>query len=491
MMSRTTVIMMISLYASRIVLSELGVVDFGIYALVAGIVSLFTFLTSSLSQGTQRFLNFEIGRKDNGRARGVFETSFKIHIFLSIVIIAISESLGLWFLTSHASIPEARMGAALIVYQFAIASTVLIVLQVPCTAALTATEKFNVFAYFDIGFSLLRLISALLLVGSSCDKLVYYGALTFFAAAIITAGKYYYCKQRIDFCCFKGSFDRGIFLDLVGFTGWSLFGTVAMVLNVQGAGVALNVFFGPTLNAAQSVAVQVANATSTMGANLQIVAAPQIVKTYSSGDHESFQSLIEKSARFSFFIMLILCAPIIAEADFLFFAWLQTPPEFSVEIAQILLVTATFTSLSLPLMSAAQASGRIKKYQIVVGSTMLLSLPIGIVLVSIGAGPLYLFFSNLAATIISLCLRLLILRSLVRLSVAKFARNSLCPALLCSLVVSIFVFLVSGALPDHSAWPLFNILIIILGATVSVWFAGLSASERSMFLKWVSAKIER
>src|SRR6056297_146065 len=491
MFARTGVTMVISLYASRLVLSALGVTDFGIFALVAGIVSFFTFLNSSLSQGTQRFLSFELGRSDWHMAKIVFCTSFRIHLMIGFVILLLAETIGLWFVKTQATIPDERMTAALIVYQFSVVSTVILVVQVPLTAALTASERFTVFAIFDIVFALLRLVAAFLLVYVDSDKLILYGFLTLLFTFIVTLAKYVYCWLRIRFFCISGDFKADIFREILGFTGWSLIGTFSMVVNAQGAGVVLNVFFGPALNAAQSVALQVANAASTMGANLQIVSAPQIVKSFSAGDMEGFQDLIEKSSKFAFFIMLILGLPIIVEADFLFFLWLGNPPEFSVEIVQILLVNSIFTSLSLPLMTAAQASGDIRNYQIIVGSTMISSIPIGVIFLSIGAGPLSLFLTSFVATVVSFFLRIWILESLVNLDVTRYLRNTLYPVCLVSVATLLSTASLYFLTPDHSFWPLFSLFSVTVTTMAAVWFLGANEDERMWLIHAIKTKLTK
>ena len=483
--------MVISLYTSRLVLSALGVTDFGIFALVAGTVSFFAFLNSSLSQGTQRFLNFELGRNDTEMARDVFGTSFKIHLIVALVTLVIAETFGIWFFNTQATIPPERVNAALLVYQLSVVSTIILIVQVPYTAAITATEKFSVFALFDIGFALFRLASAVALLHVGSDKLILYGVFTLASTFIFSFGKFLYCRIFIDFCRVSGKFNSVLFRNISGFTGWSLFGTFSMVLNTQGVGMILNVFFGPLLNAAQSIAIQVVNATSTMGSNLQVVAAPQVVKAYSSGDMALFQSLIEKSSRFAFFLMLILAVPVIVEADFLFAIWLGKPPELSVEIAQVLLVTALLTSLSLPLMTAAQASGDIKKYQIIVGSTMISSLPVGIMFLSYGAGPLSLFLVNFAAAAVSLVLRINILKALVKLDAGSYVRNTLFPVTIVALVSSILAGILYTCLPSHSIWPVFGLLGAFFSTTISVWFLGVKVGERAWLVNSIRAKFSR
>jgi len=488
MFIRTAITMGISLYTSRLVLLALGVTDFGIFSLVATIVSFFTFLNSSLSQGSQRFLNFELGRNNPRMAQEIFSTSFKIHIIIALMTLVIAETLGLWFLKAQANIPPDRMHAALVVYQLSVISTLILILQISYTAAITAMEKFAIFALFDIGFALLRLASAIMLVYVGSDKLILYGVLTLLTTFIMTFGKFLYCRFGIDFCRIDSKFNRALFSQISRFTGWGLFGTFSVVMSTQGAGIVLNVFFGPLLNAAQSVAVQVANASSTMGGNLQIVVAPQIVKAYSSGNMIEFQGLIEKSSRFAFFLMLILAVPIIVEADFIFTLWLDKPPDYSVEIAQILLVTTLLTSLSLPLTTAAQASGDIRNYQVVVGSTMISSIPISIALLSYGASPLSLFFVNFAAAVISLVLRIWILKSLVGLDAVSYVRNTIVPVAIVASMTAILATAVHAWIPNYSVWPAFGMFGALASALLSIWFLGVKDSEKNWLINSIWTK---
>ncbi|WP_339760474.1 hypothetical protein [uncultured Hoeflea sp.] len=476
---RTILTMAVSLYSSRIVLAELGVVDYGIYFSVAGVTLLLSFLNSALATSTQRFLSVEIGRRDDEQLRTVFGASLQIHLAIALVTLLASESLGLWFIDAHMVIPEPRMDAARLAFHFAVFSTVLTIIQVPYNAALVSHERFTVYAAFDVLHAVLRLAVAVMLMLSSGDRLELFAALMFGVTLFVMAVKALYCRMAFACSRLRLCRDRALLRNMSGFAGWSILGAASLVLNIQGVGILLNIFFGPVANAAQTVALQLSNATSTLASNLQIVSSPQIIKAHAGGDRDGFHRLIERSARLSFMLMLVLMAPMIIGADLVLGVWLRVVPDHAGGIARLLLLAALVNSFSFPLMTAAQATGTIRTYQALVGGLMLSAIPLGYLMLFHGAGVLSVFQLLLALSVLALGVRLLVLRSLIGLDVARFLRSIVLPGAMIGAMALFSGLAVRLLCPVTLPAELAAMATTALATALAVWFLGMSAAERA------------
>ncbi|MCO5161156.1 MAG: hypothetical protein M9939_08475 [Mesorhizobium sp.] len=475
---RTVATMAISLYSSRVILAELGTVDYGIYFAVAGVTLLISFLNSSLATSTQRFLSVEIARPDHGRLRAVFSASMQIHVAMALLVLLASETLGLWLLETHMVIPEARMDAARVVFHFAVSSTVLTIVQVPYTATLAAFERFTAYAVFDILHAVLRLLVAVMLTVGSGDLLELFSALMFGVTLTVAIAKAAYCMRAIPASRYRPSRDGALLYDMTGFAGWTVLGAASLAFNIQGVGILLNLFFGPVANAAQTIGLQLTNATSTLASNLQITSNPQIVKAYAADDRDRFHALVEQSSRLSFLLMLTLTAPIIVGVEAILDIWLQTVPYQAGEMARLLLLAALVNSFSFPLMAAAQATGTIRLYQILVSGVMLSALPLGFLMFSLGVGPLSIFQLLLVLSILALGVRLLLLRHLIGLDLGRFMGVVLLPGI------------AVGALALSAGWgmrllspaevpaDMAGLLATGLATPVAAFLLGISGAER-------------
>ncbi|MBA69626.1 MAG: hypothetical protein CML30_12190 [Rhizobiales bacterium] len=476
---RTFLTMAVSLYSSRIVLSQLGVVDYGIYFAVAGITVVLSLLNSALSISTQRFLSFEFGQHDTDRLRAVFSASLQIHFLIAIVTVIVCETLGLWFLDAHMVIPEARMDAARLAFHFAVLSTALTIVLVPYNASLVASERFGAYAIFDGLHAFLRLGVAFLLMLGNGDLLEMFAGLMFGVTFSVAAGKMIYCRWQLGFSRYRVCRDRRILSRMTGFAGWSLLGAASLMLNIQGIGILLNMFFGPIANAAQNIAVQVNNATSTLAVNLQITSSPQIVRAYAANDMERFHRLIEHSAKLSFLLMLVLTAPMVAGMDAILALWLETVPPQAAAIARLLLLTAAVNSFSYPLLSAAQASGTIRLYQTIISGLGLSVIPLGYIAFSRGADLLVIFQLMLVVSMVMLAVRLVLLRGLVDLNIGRFLRVVILPSACIAAIAFATGWATGTLLPTTQMAEIAGAVVIGSVTLAAAYRFGLTAGERN------------
>lgn len=415
--------MAVSLYTSRVVLKTLGVVDYGIYNVVGGIVVMFGFINSCMSSATQRFITFALGKGDLKRLQTVFSTSLQIHAIIAAIVFVLCESVGLWFFYTQMQIPAERMDAAMWVLQCSVLSTMVMFISVPYNADIIAHERMSAFAYISILEVLLKLVILFVLVLYPIDKLILYAILLLVVQVIIRFCYSIYCNKHFEESKYKKLWDGKLFKEMVAFAGWSLWGHMSSVFNSQGLNMLLNVFFGPVVNAARAVAVQVQSAIMQFTVNFQMALNPQITKTYARGEMEEMHKLIFRSARFSFYLIFFISLPVLFETNFILSLWLGNVPENTVTFVRIILCTSILTSISNPLMVACGATGKVKKYQAICGGLLLTILPISWVALKFGCPAWGVFVVHFLVECICLFARMILLRPLIGIKVMSYIRN--------------------------------------------------------------------
>lgn len=388
---RMILIMCISLYTSRVVLAALGIEDYGIYNVVGGIVSLFAFINGAMSLTTTRFIAYELGKGNEKNIQQVFSTCVMIHILIAILIFILSETVGLYLLEVHFTIPPNRMNAARWVYQLSILNCIIMILSTPYNGAIVAYEKMQAFAYISLFEAVLRLGVAFVITYSFVDNLIVYAILLSIMQFLIRTCYTVYCKMHIPSIRFKNDFDLGKFKQILSFSGWTLFNNASIIACGQGINILLNIFFNPAINAARGIAVQVEMAVSSFSKNFQVAANPQITKKYASGEHEECYSLVMMTSKYAYLLMLLLSLPIFLETDFVLNLWLTVVPDYSVEFIQIILLISLLNTLSEPLNTTVYSTGKVKYYQLISGILLISVLPVSFLLFKIWKDPILVF----------------------------------------------------------------------------------------------------
>lgn len=368
--------MVISLYTSRIVLATLGVEDYGIYNVVGGIVAMLSFLNNSLSSAFSRFLTFSIGEKDQNKVTTVFGTARFIHLLLALVIIMLGESLGQWFLFNKLVIPHDRLLAASFVLHFSIFTAALSIISVPYNALIIAKEKMGIFAYISIIEVILKLAIVFLLTISRFDKLILYAFLTFLVQLLIRTIYVEYCKRNINESKAKITIDKNLIKSVGAYACWTLNGNLAVIGYTQGVNMLLNMFFGPVVNAARSIAVVVQSATMNLVQNFQTGIQPQIVKSYAQAQFDYMHTLIIAASKYGFYLMCIIVFPLFLFTESVLNVWLGQIPEYSVPFVRIMLVSSMLLPLRQAMINSIHATGDIKKFQVYEGISLLTVVPI-------------------------------------------------------------------------------------------------------------------
>lgn len=391
----------ISLYTSRLILQILGVSDYGVYGVVAGVVTMFGFFNGSMAGTTARFLSYEIGIGNSQRLKDTFSSALMLHFAIAIVVVILCETIGLWFLEYKLVIPDGRMYAAQYCLQFSIFTLFFQVIQVPFNATIISHERMDYYAYVEIANSTLKLLIVYVLLIGNLDKLILYSILTF-GVSIITAIAYItYGIFNFNECSLKIVWRKEILKPMLNFSGLEFYGNMSIMAITQGVNMLLNMWFGTIMNAAYDIATRVKSIIMSLSTNVSTAIRPQIVKTYSAKEFDRMFVLMCNSTRITFLFMLILCAPFIAEAHYVLLLWLGIVPEHSETLLQLSLVWNIFVSLTVGMADVARATGDVKNLNIVPGTMYLSIFPITYIAYRMGAPYWFPFALNVVAVSVS------------------------------------------------------------------------------------------
>lgn len=476
-------IMVVSLYTSRVILRELGVENYGIYNVIGGFVTLFSILSNSLSSAISRFFTFELGRKDKERLQIVFSSSISIMLLLAFIIFILLEVIGVWAVENMLVIPVERMDAAHFVLQTSIIAFLINLITSSYRAAIIAYERMAAFAYFGIVEVLFNLGIAFSIQIIDFDSLKVYSCLRLLLVVIIFITYFVYGNVKLDGCKFKILFDKDIYKSLGKYAGWSVFGIVAYTGYTQGYNILLNVFFGPVVNAARGIAVQVQTAIQSFSGNFQASLNPQIIKSYATNNRKRMFDLIFASSKYSFYLMLLLSLPIILETEFILNLWLTEVPDHTVNFIRLLLIIVTFDVVSGPLIIAQNSTGDIKIFQIVAGSVMILSLPVCYVFFKLGACPETLYVVQFIFTVLTHICRIVITCTAIGMSkwiYLKCVFGSMLKVFVPGIILPIIVLLFS---PNNWFGFLSVCFASAISVLLSVFIIGLGREEKKFVIQ--------
>ena len=475
----------VSLYTSRIILQVLGVEDFGIYSVVGGIITLFCFVNGGLINATQRYITFELGVGDKLKLSQVFCSAIQIHALLSIVIFILGESIGLYFLYEKMVIPPERLRAAMVVYQCSIVATIVNLMSVPYNADIVAHEKMSAFAYISIVEVVLKLVIVYLLLVLPGDNLINYAAMMLIVQLSIRIIYGAYCKRHFEETIYHHCVNKQIIKEMASFAGWSFWGNMAGILYTQGINMLLNVFFGPIVNAARGIAVQVQGVVQQFVSNFQMALNPQITKSYAVGDLTNMHKLMFRSAKFSFFLLYLLTLPILFETNFILSLWLSNVPNDTVVFTKLILMISLIYTTANPCVIANQATGKVKKYQSIVGGVLLLVLPFSYVALLFGAPAYSVFIIHFVVESLAQFFRMYLLEGLIKLPVKEYFKNIYAPIAATVLSSLVIPFLLYINMEQGVLRFVCTTAISILSASFGIFTIGLTTNERSLILSQI------
>lgn len=421
-------VLLVSLYTIRIVLNNLEVVDYGIYTAIGGVVLSLSFLSQVLASASQRFFAYELGLKENGiRLNKIFNTILISYVGIALLIVLLAESIGLWFMFNKMTIPAERMDAALWVFQFALLSFVVTIMTNPYIAVVIASEHMNIYAYVGIIDVILKLLIACLLIISPIDKLKLYSVLMFVESCITASIYICICRKKFTSTKFSFFWDKTLFKTVFSYSSWTLFGTVAGVCNNQGANILLNVFIGPSANAAYAIGHQAGSAVSGFSSSFYSAVRPQLTKSYAANDMAYMYQLFYFSSKVIFLLLFVIILPLISELELILNLWLDIVEPYMIIFTRLILIYTMIICLSEPITTIAQASGQVKKYHGIVDGFALIALPLSYFALKNDCPPQSVFYITILVFSIAHFLRLIVLQRIIVFSIAQYIKNYILP----------------------------------------------------------------
>lgn len=481
--------MIVSLFTARVILNTLGVVDYGLNNVVAGVITLFAFLNNALATSTSRFLTFELGKKNGGQTRKIFSTSFNIHFCMAVIVVVFCETAGLWIVNNFLAIPADRLYACNVIYQFVIISAFLSITQAPLTALIISHERMKVYAYLGVSDAILRLCVAYLITISPFDKLITLGTLQLFIAVGMYIFYHLYCKYNFSEYIIAISRDKKIYGEMIGYSLWSLLGSSAIMLKNQGVSILINIFFGPIVNATNAIAYQVNQALTNFSNNFTTALKPQIIKSYASDEHERMKTLIFTGGKFSFFLLMLLSIPILLETNTILRLWLGQVPEYSVSFTRLIIILSMIECFAYTISTGIQATGNIRNYLLFVSGVHLLNFPLTFLFFKFGSEPSAALTISIILSAITIFIRLFFIRKFLKIDILEYSRDVL---LIC------FVVFILSILPPWGLYvklddSILKLFLIIMTSTISsiifIYQIGLKNEEKRFIISTIKKKI--
>lgn len=481
---RMIVVLLITLYTSRIVLKALGVEDFGLYSVVGGVVGLQTFLKGTMLKSTQRFLNVAMVKGDDSLS-GIFASSITVHLMFVGLFLLLGETVGLWFLNAKIHIPEGRELAANVVYQASLVSLCISIITTPYSAAVVAYEKMNFLAVVSIIDAVLKLGIALLLLTTSGDRMILYGLLITCIGGLNFLMYFIYCRKKQPILKFRLSFDRENLKQIFGFVTWTIVGQFAVVGCNQGNIVLVNMFHSLVANAAMSVGNHINHAVTNLTTNFQTAFNPQITKSYAEGNHGYLCRLVNSSSKLSFSIMFVVALPVAFNIDLVLDIWLDTVPQLSNTFAILFMINGIINAISMPYNFTVLSSGNIRNFQIITAVFFLLDLPITYVLFKMGMPPTTVLWVKIGVMVCMLFVRIYYASKVVNaISVKSVCLKGLIPIMVSAIVPIALAFVLNDYAYTIGIRLALTVIIEIVSLAM-LWFVCLASEERKMILGMV------
>lgn len=488
---RMAVLMLISLFTARVLLDKLGVEDYGIYNVVGGLAGMFTFFSSSLTNASQRYLNIALGKDDSNEASLIVRQHFTLYIIICVLVVLAAETIGLWFVCNKLVIPPARLGAAIWVYQFWVVSLCVTLVGIIFNSQIIAHEDMNVYSYIGIYEGVAKLLICYFVSVCSIDRLVMYGLLLLLVTLSVQGFYFLYCKRHYIETRLRLLWNKTMLKETSSLVGWNTVGTLVYAVNDTGVNVLLNMFFGPAVNAARAVSLQVSMALNNFSTNFYTAVRPQLTKSYAAKDWDYLFRLFYSSSKYSFYLLWIFALPICFCVDDILAVWLKQVPEYTGKFTILILAYSLVNVLNNPIWTLALAVGKLKRY-ISVGSAVFLSIfPLAYIALKCGCSPTYVFVIMVVVRILYLFVVLRIIHGYIAYSYSDYITKVALPiakvvgttlAMACCLRL-LFV----GNILITVAYC----VIVCLISCMLIWMLGINKSEREYTISTIKNKIKR
>lgn len=485
---RMIIVLAVTFYTTRVLLRTLGVMDYGTYNVVCGFVSMFAFLNISMSNGIQRFFNYEFGKNGEEGANRVYCTAFFIQSILAVIIIILTESFGLWYLHNKIVIPEDRMYAAEWIFQFSILSFLFVIMKAPFSAAIMAHERMDFYAIINVLDAFIKLGIVFLLPHLHADKLIMYGILMAGISVVNFMVYYIYCKRNFKEIRLRRFFDRKQFVSMLSFSGWNVFGSLSSVMKEQGINLVINYFYGPAVNAARGIASQINGGLQGFVTNITMPVRPQVVQSYAKGNIDRTMHLTYSISKLSCCLLLMMAIPVSLEIDYILQIWLgESIPQHASTFAIIVLFTSLISNLNSATSGVVHATGIMRDYQLWGSLVSMCSVPLAYFLLKIYPIPEIALLAVFVCSGLGHFICLFVVRRLVGMSIRVYFKEVVWPIIIVlaiSLVVTfpVHLFLESGFIRLGVVT-----VIAVLSIGLALYFIAFNASERSILIQLVQS----
>lgn len=486
---RMFVITIVNLYTVRLVLKGLGAEDYGIYNTVAGVVTTTSFISSILELSIQRFYSVALGKGSLKESTAIFSLSLKMIILLALAIFILFESGGLWFICNKLTIPAVRLDAAIYCFHFSLIAFLLSIIQIPFSSAIFAHEAMNAYAVISSIDCLLKLLVSITIGLFMYDNLSYY-SFGMMVVAFVTFMLYTtFAHNKYKECNYHRTKDKALVKNLLSFSGWTMFGSVAKVGMIQGSTIILNIFFGPLANAAFAISLQINNAFNALSNSMVLAVRPAMIKAYTSQANEYLYKLFNVSNKFLLYILLMIAIPMIGNMATIIHLWLGEASDETVLFAQLTIVYIIILAMNNPITIIVQASGNIKNYFLYVESVSLMCVPISYVAFKMGFASHYIYITMILVCLIAHIIRLICLKKLFRLFKYRDYIMGLClPSVFISAIGILVEYCISRYITNHYIHLLSSFSLGPMVICCAIYLIGINKDEREV-VKKISSKI--
>lgn len=486
---RMIVVMLITFFTTRILLSTLGIEDFGIYNVVCGFVTMFSFLNTSMANGVQRFYSFAIGKNDPKSISKIFTLAAIIQLIIAIIIIVIVETVGIWYLYNKMNISANRVFAAFWVFQNALLSLFFVILTVPYNGAVMAYEKMNFYAIVSIIDAILKLVVVFILPYCGIDKLICYGLLISVISILDFLFNFFYCKRHFPQIKFVRHIDRDLLPSMISFSGWNIFGSLAHMGKIQGVNLVLNAFWGTVVNTAFGISAQISNAVSSLTAGFVTALRPQLIKSFAAGDLDYTMKLLYSASKLTFFLVLIIAVPIFEEISSILDFWLGVGkyPEMTIVFCKLTILTVLFDSFATPLSIIVHASGKMRTFQIVCSLVIISVVPLSYIVAKLWNDAAIVISIGLFTTILAQLVRLLLIKNIIKFSILSYCVKVFIPTTIVFLLSCIVALLVNRiSIENLEFWGLLmKIGLNVIVCFIVIYIIGLSKTEKNIVKSFI------
>ena len=488
---RMALILFVGLFTSRVVLSTLGVEDYGIYNLVGSVVVLFSFLQTALNNATYRFFAYELGRGDGAQLKKTFAMALNAHVILAVIVFVLCEVAGIWFLNHKLVVPEGRMWAANVAFHLSMACFCLNIIKTPYNSAIIVHERMGFFAYTSIIEVLMKLGIVYMLVCFAMDKLVLYSILTLGIAIILLVWYVVHCIRQFEECRYRFVWDGGLIKGMLKYSGWSIIVNAVDVSVNQSILFFFNIFFGVVANAAMGIANQVSSHLTSFLSSFTQSYNPQIIKSYAAGDKNYFIKLIFSTSKISYYLLLMASAPILLNIDLILRVWLKTPPEGTSTFVILVVAYALIDAYSAPLWTGVHATGNLRTHQILMSSIKILNIPLAYIMLKIGCPAWTALALKAGLNVVCSVVRPCYVQKLYGLPLGKYMLQVWGVVyLVTALVLPLPMFAAASIEPSWTRFFVTTALFMVVFIPVS-YFVGLNKDEKGLIKTMIGKKFGR